>query len=525
MNIKFKMLTLALILLLGGFLRIYNLSYSPPSLNWDEAALGYNAYSILKTGKDEYGKFLPIFTRSFDDYKSAIPVYLIIPSIKLFGLNDFATGFPSAILGTISVLLIYLLARILSNDDRIAIFSSFVYAIEPWAVHLSRVNYESNEATFFLLLGFFLFLKSKKFKKLLPFSILAFMFSMLTYHSNKIVIPVFMLILVAINFRNFKKYPKSILRRSVLVLSIFIIPYIFLIFGGQVLARATTTSIFTLWQSELSPKLYYFIWDVVGRYYSYFSPMNLFIREPQEPITILAGNSVFHPFEFVPWVVGLVYLFRNYKKQKELFALLLISPIPAILTWNWFQPGRTMSLFAVFSILVGVGIVKIINYLPKYFSKISYALIIIFGLFNAFYLFDSINVYLPFRDYGSYQAGFRETVPVVMDLADNYDQVIIDTPQAQPYIFYLFYGQYEPKKYLSELDLNYTGTPRKHYDFGKFKFRKINWNEDKKLKRTLLVGIDIYQTLNSEDQQNGLKIVGEVKNKYGSIITKLVGTR
>ncbi len=107
MKIYFGIIVLVLILVLGGFLRLINLSGSPPSLNWDEASLGYNAYSISSTLKDEYGKFLPLYTRSFDDYRSAIPVYLMIPSIKVFGLNEQGVRFPSAAIGTINILIIF----------------------------------------------------------------------------------------------------------------------------------------------------------------------------------------------------------------------------------------------------------------------------------------------------------------------------------------------------------------------------------------------------------------------------------
>jgi len=56
---------LVVIILLASFLRLYNLANVPPHLTPDEASLGYNAYSILKTGKDEYGKFMPIIFKSF----------------------------------------------------------------------------------------------------------------------------------------------------------------------------------------------------------------------------------------------------------------------------------------------------------------------------------------------------------------------------------------------------------------------------------------------------------------------------
>ena len=43
------------IIILAFILRFYKLGQIPPSLDWDETAHGYNAYSILKTARDEYG--------------------------------------------------------------------------------------------------------------------------------------------------------------------------------------------------------------------------------------------------------------------------------------------------------------------------------------------------------------------------------------------------------------------------------------------------------------------------------------
>ena len=86
-------------MILSAFLRLWHLGSIPSSLYSDEVDQGYNAYSLLKTGKDEHGKFLPVSLRSFGDWKPPLPTYLMIPSIMIFGLNEFAVRFPSAILG------------------------------------------------------------------------------------------------------------------------------------------------------------------------------------------------------------------------------------------------------------------------------------------------------------------------------------------------------------------------------------------------------------------------------------------
>ncbi len=66
---------LGLILVLALFLRIWQLDRVPPSLFGDELDVGYQAYSILKTGRDYMGNFLPIDIQSFAEYRTPLFIY------------------------------------------------------------------------------------------------------------------------------------------------------------------------------------------------------------------------------------------------------------------------------------------------------------------------------------------------------------------------------------------------------------------------------------------------------------------
>src|SRR5215469_1838474 len=99
MKKKLNIILLFGIIIIASILRLWQIANVPPSPDWDEVALGYNAYSILQTGKDEYGSFLPIVLRSYDDYKPALYTYLVIPFIRIFGLNIVAVRLPAAIIG------------------------------------------------------------------------------------------------------------------------------------------------------------------------------------------------------------------------------------------------------------------------------------------------------------------------------------------------------------------------------------------------------------------------------------------
>ena len=145
------------IVLLAVFLRIYNLTSLPPSLNWDEVSHGFNAYSLLKTGKDEWGYFLPLSFRDYGDYKLPAYTYLDVPFIATLGLNEWGVRFPSAMLGVGLVILIFLILKKLA-DINTALWGAFLTAITPWTIILSRVALEAHLALFLTTLGFYLFL-------------------------------------------------------------------------------------------------------------------------------------------------------------------------------------------------------------------------------------------------------------------------------------------------------------------------------------------------------------------------------
>jgi len=136
---------LIIIILIAGILRFYDLAGTPPSLSHDEVAIGYNAYSILKTGRDEYGIKFPLLFKSFDDYKLPGMVYVSVPSIAIFGLNEIGVRLPSAFLGTFSILIFYFIVKNLTNRNiRKSLLITLFFAFSIWHINFSRQSFESN---------------------------------------------------------------------------------------------------------------------------------------------------------------------------------------------------------------------------------------------------------------------------------------------------------------------------------------------------------------------------------------------
>src|SRR3989344_6073268 len=156
-NIK---VMLAIIIILSAVLRLVALDKFPNGFTGDEAQQGYSAYSIFKTGKDEWGELLPLFPRGFGDYKPPLYTYLTVPSVGLLGLNVLAVRLPAALAGILAVLIVYFLTKELLKNQKIALWASFLLAINPWHIQISRTAWEGGLGILTFSLGLLFFLKS-----------------------------------------------------------------------------------------------------------------------------------------------------------------------------------------------------------------------------------------------------------------------------------------------------------------------------------------------------------------------------
>jgi hypothetical protein len=149
---------LQILVLLGIFLvalvlRFHRLDDAPKGALIDEAHFGYLAKSLLETGKDEHGVSWPIVFKGFGDQKLPGYAYLMMPFVALLDLSVFSIRVPSAFLGAVSVLLIYLLAKQLGFRPWERYVAATIMALSPWPFFLSRFGFESNLALFFWLLA------------------------------------------------------------------------------------------------------------------------------------------------------------------------------------------------------------------------------------------------------------------------------------------------------------------------------------------------------------------------------------
>src|SRR3972149_1530541 len=197
-------LALLMVLLLGAGLYFYKLDRLPNSLSDDEAAVGYNAYSILTPGKDEYGKALPLAFRFFGAYTPPLYVYLVVPMIKWFGLNAVSIRILSGVFTLLGVLIVYGFIRRLNlvKSAFAAVLATFVFAVSPWVVFYARVGYEVT-AGYIVFAAGALFAWSGLAKR--KISVLGIgLLSISTYiaHTERFLVPIF---LVTVGFTFFRE--------------------------------------------------------------------------------------------------------------------------------------------------------------------------------------------------------------------------------------------------------------------------------------------------------------------------------
>jgi len=137
-----SMIVLILVVILASLLRLYTLGDLPNGLYIDEVAIGVDAESLAKTGRDMHGgSWLTTIFPSYGDYKLPVYIWLAAISIRLFGATDFSVRLPSAVAGIITVVLVYALAIELFAKEKhmkvIAIVSAAMVAIMPWSILFS----------------------------------------------------------------------------------------------------------------------------------------------------------------------------------------------------------------------------------------------------------------------------------------------------------------------------------------------------------------------------------------------------
>lgn len=522
---KFENFLLLIVIIIAIFFRFYNLSIVPPSPSLDEVSIGYNAYSILKTGMDEYGTKFPILLRAYDDWRPAFYVYLVVPFIKLFGLSVLSVRLPSVILSTISVVCVYFLTKEILRSkfflhfDRkstinlagyikyIPLIAAFCIAVSPWNIYISRLGHEANAAYAFLLFGLLFFLRyinNAELKKIsknninLVLSSIFLSLSFVSYQTGKITVPILIFILTLL-FYKILLLNKKLLILCILISMLILIPVFIETFKPEGLIRFSGTNIFTNQPEKIALSTQRLIidkknFDILGilfdnrrvilfltfinAFLSHFNPAWLFTNQLDEPFKI-PDFGLFNLIDVIFLFFGIYMIIKNENfsiKLKLFFLFWLIGAIlPGALTTGYPHAMRSYNLLPLPQIVESFGVYYILQFIYNLENKIIKKFFLwLFALtitLSILWLFHSYFYNFPRELSSQFQYGVLNAFSYAKKIDNQYSRIVVSNQNnlTQSYMFYLFGNQIDPIYYINN---GGTGSGRLYesHAIGKYQF-------------------------------------------------------
>ncbi len=488
------------ILLLAIFVRVYGLTSFPPSLYWEEVALGYDAYSIAQTGKDYHGNSLPIVAfESFGDWKPSGYFYVVVPFVWLFGLSEWAVRLPTVIAGLLLIIGTAKIARQVGVSPLVALG---VGAVSPWAVQFSRAGWEVMSATALLVWANYFALQAvgqrKVALKTLLLAVILFAASMYTYHATRVIVPLQLIGLAILYlYKNTQattlswlKQLQELLRENlwqvgaaIVLLVVLVLPILTSLSSATTSQRFQETSIFSditviersnqlkeAANNSLVSRIFYhryvlFSGVVLANFASHFSLDFLFLNGDANLRHSLQFYGQLYHIEALFLLVGLFVWLR--KKSPERIYLLywvVAAIIPAALTIGTPHALRILAALPVFLVIVALGVEVVAQFLtaksqelvsfyklavPK--NWISFAVVaVVIGVylieFVGFWRYYSV-VY-PQVASSQWQYGYKEMIATVVKLQTENPElpVYITREQGRPAMYYWFYTKTNPRE-------------------------------------------------------------------------------
>lgn len=442
------------IIILASVLRFINLGQVPYGLSNDESSYIYSAYSVWKTGRGIDGTFLPISFNT-DSSNSPVPVYLSAPFVGLLGVSAEAGRWPYILLGIGSIYLVYLLVKLLFDNEVISLLSAAALSISPWHLHVTRTAYDTVFAMFFLLLGIYLFVRGLK-KGSILWSLIPFFLAFYSYHATKFVFLFLLPVLIILFYSKLKERKKETLLFIGGYIAILLSFFIIMSFSGVTRQdetllsykdeRAVSTVNYELEKNEaplLIKKIFnnkplYFFRVIRENYLEVFSTNFLFLYGDTSSSAKTLGvlsRGVMYLIELPLLLVGVYFLIRHGARagRNIVIAGILIAPLASTFVTGKSYILRNLFLTPFLAILVGCGIYAGLLFINRYPERIRKAVVIVFiGVYGIFVLSYLYQYHFRYSVYGAeaWARGNREVIEYLSQKRNEYKHIYFYAPDA-----------------------------------------------------------------------------------------------
>lgn len=447
-----------IILLLATIFRLWKIDSIPAGLNWDEISHGYNAYSILNTGRDQWGEAYPIFNfRAYGDFPTTFNMYLTIPFIKLMGLSALSIRLPTAIFSIIFVVYTYLFANLLLRKQSLAIIAMSLAAFLPWLFFPSRGVFQSTFSHTLLLMGLYHYLKTKNRPLNLLMSAIFLGLSTYSYHNTRIIVPILLPFLYYIHPFKINRHTLP----SLVLVILLVVPNTINLFSPSSFARNRWVGIinpnsvnlinvkrntFTgpqFLNRLINNRPVYFLETLSLNYLNLFNPLPIFFNGTQNQQLSVPQNGIIFIF-LMPFLYYGIYLTFQSSKLFYLLPLTIICLLPSALTVGDYPVLRSSTAAVFYILFITIGISKL---------KIN-PTIIITTVLVFFLIYWSKYLTYNYNYSQVWQYGYQEAIDIAKQNYQQYDQIIISKKYGEPHQFFLFYWPWDPEKYQNDPHLS-----------------------------------------------------------------------
>ena len=495
-------LAISAILIFGFIIRLVNLNHYPISVNQDELSNIYDGYAIAETGADRWGEKYPMILKGFGvaDYRPPMYAWLSAVTIELFGFSVSSGRLVSAILGCLSLLLLFLVARRMGGRS-FAFFALLVAALSPWHIIFSRTASEGALLpSFFLISACYLWQKGKAKEYTVGYLALLGMCIGLgtnTYQAGKLTFFILALgVLVDIWQHQNKRY------RNCLIFGIFCLigasPQIvvMLTMSSQFFSRASMSSV------PFSFSFDYFS-TILGNIASNISPDFLFFSSKKyNNLSVARLLTV----EVLVFYVGLFFVHKaiNPKqaiKPSYVYLILFAAILPSALTVDNPHALRSSSLLAVLPFITAAGIKVIHQFISNHSLKTIFIVVTpILIIWNGLFF---INTYINSEELKNLgmQALLVKASKKMNELKDDYDKIYVEINGNQQYIYILTYCNIAPQDFQAgDIEMNYA-----------------EWDDFRRMGKYYFVNPSEIEEKAKNDKLNSLVVLKNRDNRYETL--------
>jgi 4-amino-4-deoxy-L-arabinose transferase-like glycosyltransferase len=442
-------LLLAGILVLGIWLRFFQLGEIPLGRYWDEAVITYDAWGIADWHRDQFADFMPMVFESFGDNKPPVMHYLLASIFLVTGVNDSTIRVISAISGVLLILVMYYWGRYFFSYPSVGILAAFITSVSPWMVHVSRIGFEANLALLFSTIGIMILTLELRHKWWYGLGILLLAVSMYTYHSSKIVAPLFFIIsqfwLWKLRVLNLKQ-----VLIGVVIFCLASLPLILTVNQGS-LGRGQSTLVFLDDQGKL---------DLTGRTIAQITEniskhltLDFLIRGKQPTMrNIVPGFGIVYVLDILLILLGAWFMWVKNRRRLFLLTLLILAGlIPSIVSNDSPHTIRVLTIFPMLGLCIAYGMYQGFDWLKHKWGvkNFKYFMFIFFSVYAGLII---RFVYFYLSEYSTvsaidFQYGYKEAFLTAKNELKTAKELVVTDAYGQPYVYTLLYFGYTPEQY------------------------------------------------------------------------------